>query len=136
MNTTFSLGEGSQAKQPQPEPEEGGPSQVTSRLFRWIGRSFYFAALLGLGIFGTYILLRGTGATLQNFDQWHDLVSGLPMQTSADWIANVGIGMHYFMGAVLVLARETLHDEFDIDHATLQVEPVGAGGGQCGPAGW
>jgi cobalt-zinc-cadmium efflux system protein len=40
------------------------------------------------------------------------------------------------LGAVLVLARETLHDEFDIDHATLQVEPVGAGGGQCGPAGW
>ena len=40
------------------------------------------------------------------------------------------------LGAVLVLARETLHHEFDIDHATLQVEPVGAGGGQCGPAGW
>jgi cobalt-zinc-cadmium efflux system protein len=40
------------------------------------------------------------------------------------------------LGAVLVLARETLHDEFDIDHATLQVEPVGADGGPCSPAGW
>ena len=74
------------------------------RLFRWIGRSFYFATLLGLAIFGTYILLRGTGATIKNFDQWHDLVSGRPMQTAADWIAGIGIGMHYFMGAVLVLA--------------------------------
>lgn len=104
MNTTFGLGAGNQAKQPQPVQAERAHDQATSRIFRWIGRSFYFAALLGLGIFGTYILLRGTGATLQNFDQWHDLVSGLPMQTSADWIANVGIGMHYFMGAVLVLA--------------------------------
>jgi hypothetical protein len=69
-----------------------------------MGRFFYFAALLGLALFGTYILLRGTGATLKNFDQWQGLVSGLPMQTFADWIANVGIGMHYFMGAVLVLA--------------------------------
>ncbi len=30
-------------------------------------------------------------------------------------------------GAVLASARDTLHDEFHIDHATLQVEPVGAG---------
>jgi cobalt-zinc-cadmium efflux system protein len=29
-------------------------------------------------------------------------------------------------GAVLVHARDTLHEEFQIDHATLQVEPVGA----------
>lgn len=72
--------------------------------FSWIGRSFYFATLTGLGIFGTYILLRGAGVTYGNFDQWHDLVSGLPMRTAADWIANLGIGMHYFMGAVLVLA--------------------------------
>jgi len=79
-------------------------SLADDRLFRWIGRLFHFAALLGLGIFGTYILLRGTGATFKNFDQWHDLVAGLPMQTSADWIASIGIGMHYFMGAVLVLA--------------------------------
>ncbi|AGZ40016.1 cation diffusion facilitator family transporter [Actinoplanes friuliensis] len=39
------------------------------------------------------------------------------------------------LGAVLATARETLHEEFDIDHATLQVEPVTAGG-SCTPAGW
>ena len=72
--------------------------------FRLIGRSFYFAALLGLGIFGSYILLRATGATFQNFGQWNDLVSGLPMTSSADWVASIGIGMHYLMGTVLVLA--------------------------------
>jgi len=39
------------------------------------------------------------------------------------------------LGTVLSSAREALHDDFDIEHATLQVEPVGAGGG-CTPAGW
>jgi len=39
------------------------------------------------------------------------------------------------LGTVLASAREALHDEFAIDHATLQVEPVGVGGG-CEPAGW
>jgi cobalt-zinc-cadmium efflux system protein len=39
------------------------------------------------------------------------------------------------LGDVLTNAREALHDDFDIEHATLQVEPVGAGGG-CRPAGW
>ncbi|MET0416311.1 MAG: cation diffusion facilitator family transporter, partial [Actinoplanes sp.] len=39
------------------------------------------------------------------------------------------------LGDVLTCARDALHDDFDIDHATLQVEPVGAGGG-CRPAGW
>jgi hypothetical protein len=71
---------------------------------RWTGRVFYLAALLGLGIFGSYILLRATGATFQNFQQWKDLVSGAQRLAPADWIASVGIGMHYFMGAVLVLA--------------------------------
>src|SRR3954468_16660048 len=32
------------------------------------------------------------------------------------------------LGAVLNTAREALHDDFHIEHATLQVEPVGAGG--------
>ena len=36
---------------------------------------------------------------------------------------------------VLTAAREALHDGFAIDHATLQVEPAGAGGA-CHPAGW
>ena len=39
------------------------------------------------------------------------------------------------LGEVLATAREALHDDFSIEHATLQVEPVGAGGA-CGPAGW
>jgi cobalt-zinc-cadmium efflux system protein len=39
------------------------------------------------------------------------------------------------LGTVLATAREALHEEFAIDHATLQVEPVGVGG-SCGPAGW
>lgn len=39
------------------------------------------------------------------------------------------------VGAVLAAARTTLHDEFHIDHATLQVEP-GTSPGGCGPAEW
>src|SRR3954467_469902 len=39
------------------------------------------------------------------------------------------------LGTVLASARDALHDDFDIEHATLQVEPVGAGG-PCAPAGW
>jgi cobalt-zinc-cadmium efflux system protein len=39
------------------------------------------------------------------------------------------------LGSVLTTAREALHTDFDIDHATLQVEPVNAGGA-CTPAGW
>ncbi|MEP7242676.1 MAG: DUF2306 domain-containing protein [Gammaproteobacteria bacterium] len=115
MNTTFSFGDGSKAKPTKPGQAERTTGEATGeaashrlptddRLFRWIGHYFYFAALVGLGIFGTYIVLRGTGATFKNFDQWHDLVSGLPMRTSADWIANLGIGMHFVMGFVLVLA--------------------------------
>ncbi|GAA4451711.1 cation diffusion facilitator family transporter [Phytohabitans houttuyneae] len=37
------------------------------------------------------------------------------------------------VGPVLVAAREALHDDFDIGHATLQVEPRS---GDCHPAGW
>jgi hypothetical protein len=71
--------------------------------FRWTGRIFYFAALVGLAIFGTYILLRAFGGTFENFHQWNSLISGKPMAAS-ELIASAGIGMHYFMGAVLVLA--------------------------------
>ena len=38
------------------------------------------------------------------------------------------------LGAVLASARATLHIEFHIDHATLQVEPVGAGA--CQSVNW
>ncbi len=74
------------------------------RHFTWTGRFFYFAALAGLGIFGTYVVLRATGSTFKNFDQWQGLVSGVPMPHVADWFANLGIGMHFISGAVLVLA--------------------------------
>lgn len=82
---------------PRPVPAE-------ERLLRWTGRWFYFAALAGLGVFGTYIVLRATGATFRNFGQWRELVSGLPMPTASVWIANLGIGMHFVMGTILVLA--------------------------------
>ena len=38
------------------------------------------------------------------------------------------------LGAVLAEAREALHEGFHIDHATLQVEPVGAGA--CNAVSW
>lgn len=38
------------------------------------------------------------------------------------------------LGAVLTTAREALHHDFAIDHATLQVEPVA--NGDCRTAGW
>ena len=66
------------------------PLPAEDRLFRWSGRLFYVAALLGLATFGTYIVLRGAGATDKNFQQWHDLVSGLPMRSAADWVASDG----------------------------------------------
>jgi hypothetical protein len=71
---------------------------------RWTGRAFYIATLVGLGIFGTYILLRAAGATFATFEQWKDLVAGARPQAPAPWIASLGIGMHFFMGAILVLA--------------------------------
>jgi cobalt-zinc-cadmium efflux system protein len=39
------------------------------------------------------------------------------------------------LGTVLATARDALHEDFAIDHATLQVEPAGANGA-CAPAGW
>lgn len=77
------------------------PAQTATR---WMGRVFYIAALAGLLIFGVYILLRATGATFQNFQQWKGLISSARTMAPAEWLANIGIGMHYFMGAVLVLA--------------------------------
>lgn len=77
---------------------------IEEHALHWLGRSFYVATLVGFGLFGIYIILRATGSTSKNFDQWHDLISGLPLLTSSDWIANIGIGMHFIMGMVLVLA--------------------------------
>jgi hypothetical protein len=69
-----------------------------------IGRLFGLATLAGLGVFGVYIALRASGATIKNFGQWRALVTGLPMPNPSDWIANLGIGLHFVMGTVLVLA--------------------------------
>jgi hypothetical protein len=77
---------------------------VDDRLLRWIGRLFSIATWVGLGAFGSYILLRATGATFKNFEQWQALLAGRSMATASTWIANVGIGLHFLMGAVLVLA--------------------------------
>lgn len=77
---------------------------LDDRLLGGIGRLFVLATLLGLGAFGAYIILRAAGATIRNFEQWHGLLAGLPMPTASEWIANLGIGMHFAMGSVLVLA--------------------------------
>lgn len=83
-------------------------ARIDAQLLPWLGRAFRLAAALGLGIFGCYILLRAGGATRANFAQWRQLVAGLPMTTVSDWIANVGIGMHFLMGTVLVVAWPVL----------------------------
>jgi hypothetical protein len=93
---------------PQVQPSLGAISRPArpdqDRLLGWIGRLFSIATLAGLDLFGTYIALRATGATPKNFEQWQNLLAGRPMPTASDWIANVGIGLHFVMGAVLVLA--------------------------------
>lgn len=77
---------------------------VEQRLLGWIGSLFRVAALAGLAMFGSYIALRATGATFENFGQWRALIAGSPMPSASEWIANLGIGMHFMMGTVLVLA--------------------------------
>lgn len=74
------------------------------RALYWIGRCFYLVTFVGFGLFGIYIILRATGLTFKNFDQWHELISGIPIATANVWIANIGIGMHFIMGMILVLA--------------------------------
>lgn len=83
---------------------EQQPGDISASLLRWTGRFFYFTCVIGLGLFGLYIILRGTGSTFKNFEQWKDLVAGLRMQTASDWLSNLGFGMHFTAGAVLVLA--------------------------------
>ena len=92
--------------QVQPGAGAFGPplTPVHARMLGWIGRLFGLATLAGLGVFGTYIGLRAAGATAKNFAQWQNLVAGLPLPTASDWIANLGIGLHFVMGTVLVLA--------------------------------
>lgn len=80
-------------------PPPGGDAPL-----RWLGRAFQAATLAGLAVFGLYILLRASGATPQNFAQWDTLVAGQPIRSTSEWIANLGIGLHFAMGAILVLA--------------------------------
>ncbi|PPJ44146.1 MULTISPECIES: DUF2306 domain-containing protein [unclassified Pseudoxanthomonas] len=77
---------------------------IRQYLLGWIGRAIQVVALAGLLAFGAYIVLRATGATPGNFEQWRVLVDGLPMQSAQVWVANLGIGLHFAMGTILVLA--------------------------------
>ena len=92
----------------QSQPARGAATArlrpVDDRMLGWIGRLFGLATLAGLGVFGGYIALRASGATIKNFEQWQKLVTGLPMPTTSELIANLGIGLHFLMGTVLVLA--------------------------------
>lgn len=49
--------------------------------------------------------------------------------------AHLGVDPRAELGAVLSVAREALHEDFHIDHTTLQVEPAGAGR-HCTPISW
>ena len=49
--------------------------------------------------------------------------------------AHLTIAADTEVAAVLAAARSALHDDFHIEHATLQVEPETTAGG-CGQAGW
>jgi len=80
-----------------------GPD-IRQYLLGWIGRAIQAIALAGLLAFGAYIVLRAAGATPGNFEQWRALVDGLPMQSAQVWVANLGIGLHFAMGTILVLA--------------------------------
>lgn len=77
---------------------------MDERLLRWSGRLFRLVALAGMAVFGSYILLRASGATFRNFAQWRPLLEGQPMPALSDWVANIGIGMHFAMGAILLFA--------------------------------
>lgn len=80
------------------------PVPLEQRLLRWGGRFMHLVAFAGLLTFGAYIVFRATGATFENFGQWRELVGGLPVPDTSTWIANLGIGMHFVMGTILVLA--------------------------------
>lgn len=58
------------------------------------------------------------------------LTSGMEVAT-----AHLTLRPQAQVGPVLAAARESLHDGFRIDHATLQVEPAGASGA-CQEVGW
>lgn len=77
---------------------------IDDRVLGWVGRLFGLAVLAGLAVFGAYIALRAGGVTVKNFEQWQALVAGRPMPTASELVANLGIGLHFVMGTVLVMA--------------------------------
>lgn len=79
--------------------------------------------------------VRGRLALVPGVLDVHDLhvwtlTSGMEVAS-----AHLAIARSADFGQVLARARECLHDEYGIEHATLQVEPVGAPKA-CGHAGW
>jgi len=71
---------------------------------RWIGRIFQLITACGLAAFGAYIVARASGTTVANFEQWRALLGAAPIPDAATWIASLGIGLHFVMGTILVLA--------------------------------
>jgi cobalt-zinc-cadmium efflux system protein len=79
--------------------------------------------------------VRDRLAALEGVRDVHDLhvwtlTSGMDVAS-----AHLSLDPAAEFGAVLATARDALHEDFAIDHATLQVEPAGVGG-DCRPAGW
>lgn len=80
-----------------------GIANIGEGLARGSRQLLFLATLVGLWTFGVYIMLRAGGATVRNFVQWQGLLGNEPLETARDWIANLGIALHFFMGMVLVL---------------------------------
>jgi cobalt-zinc-cadmium efflux system protein len=79
--------------------------------------------------------VRDRLAALEGVRDVHDLhvwtlTSGMDVAS-----AHLSLDPAAEFGTVLATARDALHEDFAIDHATLQVEPAGVGG-DCRPAGW
>jgi cobalt-zinc-cadmium efflux system protein len=79
--------------------------------------------------------VRSTLAAVPGVADVHDLhvwtlTSGMEVAS-----AHLTLDPQAEVGAVLTAARESLQEDFDIDHATLQIEPPGTPGA-CQPVGW
>lgn len=85
-------------------PPATGVSVFEDEVVRWLGRFLWWVTWLGLAAFGLYIALRASGRTSANFSQWRALIEQLPMHTASEWGANIGIGIHFLTGVILVLA--------------------------------
>jgi cobalt-zinc-cadmium efflux system protein len=79
--------------------------------------------------------VRDTLAAVPGVADVHDLhvwtlTSGMDVAS-----AHLTLDQHAQVGTVLAAARESLQEDFRIDHATLQIEPAGSPGA-CHPVGW